>query len=231
MLILKLLHLLAFVYWLGSDIGVYYTTRYVSDARLSPTQRSNAAQIMLGIDMIPRCCMPLCLATGLHLAYSSGAWSVPAYVVLLGWCLCLAWLMLVLAIHLLGNKATVIARIDFRWRIVVALSLGSYSSAVLVGSWPTIPSWLALKLFLYAACVACGLMIRVQLRPFGAALTQLHQGTAHPIPVGPDVELAISAALSRCKPFVIAIWIMLVISALSGLHWLPIWTSIKADAG
>ena len=89
------------------------------------------------------------------------------------------------------------------------------AAAGLLRLWPAVAPWLGLKLLCYAGTVACGLMVRVALRSFGGAMARLRQGSA-----GPEDEAVIVDALRRCKPYVILIWILLAISAATGMHWL-----------
>ncbi len=57
-------HLLLFVYWLGGDLGVFYSSRFVVDPGRSREARLTAAKIMLDLDLIPRICMSLTLTVG-----------------------------------------------------------------------------------------------------------------------------------------------------------------------
>jgi uncharacterized membrane protein len=52
--LIKLLHILLFVYWLGADIGVFYSARFVREASLGREARQTATRIMGWVDQIPR---------------------------------------------------------------------------------------------------------------------------------------------------------------------------------
>ena len=71
--------------------------------------------------------------------------------------------------------------------------------------------WLAIKIALLALSIAMGLVIRVQLRPFGPMLAQVAAGTATP-----DDEAALQRLMVRVKLPVWVIWIALVIAAVLG---------------
>lgn len=222
---MKLLHILMLVYWLGADVGTYYASRFVADAQLSTAARATAAKIMLGVDLLPRVAMPLMLASGVHLAAGMGALSAmgaatPAFVWQAGaWLLCLAWLAMVLAIHRSSAKAGGLVQIDFGFRVVLAVGLALFALGILLWQAPPLVPWLALKLLAFALTVACGLMIRVKLRPFGPAFAQLMHG-------GSDAAMAaangtLAASIAGCKPYVWAIWALLVFASAAGLHYLP----------
>lgn len=67
-----LLHILLFCYWLGGDVGVFYSSQFVVDSKLSRETRMTAAKIMLGCDLVPKICMSLMLTVGGILAHYLG---------------------------------------------------------------------------------------------------------------------------------------------------------------
>ena len=206
MLTIKLLHVLLFVYWLGADVGTFYASRFVADSTLTPAARATAAKIMLGIDIAPRLCMPLVLGSGVHLASLIGVLPLSGALLAAVWLLCAAWLAMVLAIHHFSPRAVGLVRFDFVFRIVMVVAL------VVVAINAT-AAWLTFKVLCYAATIVCGLMIRVHLKPFGAAFTAMMAGTG-----GQAANATIASSISRCKPYVIFIWLVLVASAAAGLH-------------
>ena len=214
----KLLHILLLVYWLGADIGTFYASRFVADARLTPAARTVAARIMLGVDLLPRLTMPLTLATGVQLASALGLLAGSGVLLAAVWALCLGWLGMVLLIHQLtpAGQAARWVRFDFGFRVVLASSLALLGLAAGFGLALDWPGWLALKLLAFAATMACGLMIRVELRPFGPAFGRLVRAGSSEVTAA-DNE-AIARSLARCKPYVLVIWALLVLCAAAGLH-------------
>ena len=59
-----ILHLLLFAYWLGGDIGVYYSSGMVVNPKLGIEARRIAGKIMMNIDLVPRICLSLMLTVG-----------------------------------------------------------------------------------------------------------------------------------------------------------------------
>ncbi len=223
----QLLHALCWVYWLGADAGTFYAARFVADPRLTPAQRGTAAKIMLGVDLAPRVTMPLTLASGLHLASLKLGWpfavagGAHAGGIALVWLACAVWLWAVLWLHHAPRSArfATVTRIDFGWRIGLSVVLLLLAWAGAAGGLPPVlpvqpvPPWLALKLACFALTVACGLAIRIHLKPFGAAYSALmaHGAT-------PAVDAQIAQSIDRVKPYVFAIWALLVVAAGAGLH-------------
>lgn len=217
--LLVLVHVILFTYWLGGDLGVFYASRFVSDPDLGREARKTAAAIMLAVDMSPRICMVLILPVGLHLAAirQQVPLSDPALAVI--WIAALGWLGLVLAVHYVHAQpaAGALQRTDFLLRIVV---IGATAGAAV---WHVVDpdfiggDWIALKLLLFAVTVACGLAIRIVLRPFGPAFASLMEEGSRPATEG-----AIQRSLQRARPFVIAIWIALVLEAALGIFQRPV---------
>lgn len=212
--LLLLAHLLLFAYWLGGDIGVFYSSRYVSNAALSLEARTTALRIMAWIDEIPRICLVLILPVGWSLAASVGFLSDRATSQVAIWLVCLGWLAMVFAVHHYRGTGLgmTLRRIDMGFRVLVILGLGGLAIISLMGGTPIEHPWLAAKLLVYVLCVACGLAIRIVAAPFGAGFARLtEQGST------PDVEAQISRSLARARPFVIAIWMLLIAAAYLGL--------------
>jgi len=61
--------------------------------------------------------------------------------------------------------------------------------------------------------IACGLMVRIKLKPFGPAFAKLVAGN----PSQAD-EDALEGSISATRPWVMVIWLGLLLSAALGLH-------------
>jgi hypothetical protein len=209
-----LAHVLLFVYWLGGDIGVFYSSRYVADPSLSVEARTTALRIMAWIDEIPRICLVMILPVGVMLGYEAGWLRSSPVEITTTWIVCIAWLAMVFAIHHYRGTAigNLLRRIDMGFRVLVILALGGIAVVSLAGGAPIEHPWLAGKLLAFALCVACGLAIRLVAAPFGEGFARLAtEGSS------PEIEDQIGRSLARARPFVIAIWILLVVAAYLGL--------------
>lgn len=214
-LLLKLAHLLLFVYWLGGDLGVFYSSRILADAKQSDAARLAAARIMLAVDQAPRICMTLMLPVGLHLAWRLGLWPYQAAWVAVAWVVGLLWLGNVLWLHFRHGHAQhrLLSQVDFAFRVILIVALAAVAAWSVLRAGPVQPPWLAWKLLVFALLVGLGLLIRIQLRPFGPAFAQLAASGATD-----TVNRAIAGSLARCRPLVVGIWIGLLINAMLGLH-------------
>jgi heme/copper-type cytochrome/quinol oxidase subunit 4 len=206
-------HLLLFAWWLGGDLGVFYSSGRVVDASQPRAARLMAGRIMLALDLIPRICMSLMLTVSALLAETVGiphpAWQMTA-VLLLG----PVWLALVLFLHLReGSAAAPTVRrlvLALRWLVIVAVVASA--TWALAGVRLAAHPWLAAKLHLFAFLVFCGLMIRRGLPPFIAGYAALAAGRETP-----ESDRAMAASLARMRPWVLASWAGLVASAVLGV--------------
>jgi hypothetical protein len=210
--LLVLVHVLLFVYWLGTDLGVYYVSYRVLDRELAPATRGAMARVLLNLDLAPRICLVLTLPVGLTLASNLGA--VPLGGAALGaiWVAALAWLGVVLSIHRAHGTAVRLTLGDGIFRGVLVVSLFGLVVWSLVTGGPLRTAWVPLKVGLFAIAVGCGLGIRILLRQFGPALGALLAGDT-----SPGVEETLSRSLARTRPLVLVIWACVVSAAALGI--------------
>ncbi len=208
-----LLHLLLFCYWLGGDLGVFYSSSLVVDTTRSDAARLAAARIMINLDLVPRICMSLMLTVGGVLAHLIGYTHPPwqfAGLIALG----PLWLAMVLTVHLRegSDAGRRLARIDYWFRVALVVNLvASVVVAFRYGRLAEYP-WLAAKLLIFAFLVACGILIRRFVGPYVAGVHALATSSATD-----ETNRAMTRSLARCKPFVVAIWIGLILSAWLGI--------------
>lgn len=208
-----LLHVLLFCYWLGGDIGVFYSSGFVVDGSLGRDRRLMAARIMLAIDLVPRICMSLMLTVGGVLAELRGithpGWQLLA-IILLG----PVWLSSVLLLHFRHDApyTPALTRFDrvLRWGVIAAI-LASLLWSALQGRPDALP-WLQAKLLGFAFLVFCGLMIRRGFGGFATGYAALLSGEPS------ERENAdMLRSVQRVRPWVLAIWGVLVLEAWLGI--------------
>jgi hypothetical protein len=211
--LILLLHIMLFCYWLGGDVGVFYSSNFVVNGDLSRETRLIAARIMLGCDLVPKVCMTLMLTVGgilteFHGVYHS-SWQM-LLILLLG----PFWLIMVLTIHFKHNAAYIplLTKFDFyfRWVLVAAIIL-STAYAVSVGRLED-NSWIAIKLLGFAFLVFCGLMIRINLSGFSTTYIKILESE-----YTQEDNQRMADSLKAVKPWVVTIWVVLVIEAALGI--------------
>lgn len=209
-------HLLLFVYWLGSDIGVFYGVRFVLNPNLSIETRKTVMALIHWIDALPRICLVMMVPVGLSLAVLSGlltideAWRSP--VIALAWIVGVAWLLIVLRIYK-GAKG-IITRVDYTIRITVMLGFLIGGITSLLGHGPFAPGagFLAVKAILFSGIIACGLMLRVLGKPFGTALGEILNGNATAA-----IEGELQRTMFHSRIVVLVLWLLVIVTAYIGL--------------
>lgn len=215
-----LLHILLLTYWLGADLGVFYSSRFVTDPGVRPEARAVAARVMHAVDMAPRVCLVLILPSGVTLMALDdlGRATFGGWPLVLVWLAALAWLSLVILDYVRQPQryADLVHRLDFAVRITLVVGLLGVALYTVVVSEPfgvsSNPKWLAGKVAAYALCILGGLMIRVKLKPFGPAFAKMMAAGSTP-----EVEAEIRGSVRGCLPFVYLIWIMVVVAAFLGV--------------
>ena len=213
-LLIKFLHLVGFGYWIGADLAVFYSSYYVLNEELSPEVRTTTAKILFALDQVPRFCMTLSLALGIHLAWRLGMLPFSATLVVITWIVCLAWLTMVIVLHAAdpGPRKVLLTRVDFWFRVLMALTLLAAGFSALAGTWAT-PDFIAWKLAIFGGLISCGLIVRIKLKDFGPAFAAVASGN-----VTDDANATLRRSLGGTRPFVVLIWIGLLASAALGVH-------------
>ena len=216
-LLVKLLHILGFAYWLGADLGVFYTSYFVVNDKLSTDVRLTCARILFALDQAPRICMTMMLPLGAHLAWRLGVLPIDTPMMIAIWMLSFGWLAMVITLHHSSNSKlkAMLTTFDFWFRLTLSLGLIGFGVLQIMSDSPILPYWVAIKLLIFGSLVGCGLIIRIKLRPFGAAFSSLASGNAND-----EDNRNIRSSLDATRPFVITIWIGLIASAALGLHLL-----------
>ena len=211
--LLKYLHILLFVYWLGGDAGVFYSSGFVTNTKLTKDQRMTAFKIFVTLDMLPRYCLALMLTVGGLLAeyvgYKHETWMLVALVVLGP-----VWVWVVHTIHAKEGTdfAKRLARIDYYFRVfmivAIVVSVIYHWNNGALQPYP----WLAAKLLIFAFLIFCGFMIRRNIPPFVEGFRVLASTGATP-----ESDRKMLDGMGACRPYVLAIWAGVAIEALIGV--------------
>jgi hypothetical protein len=212
--LLKLAHVLLFAYWLGGDVGVFYSAGFVRDRSLTLDARRVALRIMTWVDMVPRYCLVLMLPVGYTLGRQIGVVRLPDAFMLVLWAVAIAWLWLVWAVHRhagtpLGER---LRRVDLGWRVVLASGLLFDAWQGFRGTGHLFADWISAKFLVFAAIMFCGILIRLRGAALAPALRELlAQGST------PEREATVARASSAVRPWVFAIWGLVVLGAWIGI--------------
>lgn len=213
--LLTLLHVLILVYWLGGDLGAFYTSGFMTDPKRTVPERMMALKILNNIDMAPRTTLIMAYPTGTALAWAKGWVDVPGYWPAIAAVLFLGWLALAWAVHLQHGGGGMLKRIDLgiRYLCVTAFALGGIAGLTGVRE---MPLFIALKLCLLAGCVALGLIVRRQLVPLFGAIREM-AGTGPT----PETDATIRRVNNGARVSVLTLWVFVTLAAFLGI-WHPV---------
>lgn len=210
----SLLHILVFVYWLGGDLGAFFSSYTLIDPDKPVAARMFALHVVNNVDMAPKSSLILALPTGLTLAALKGWMDLSGLFLIAVWGTAAVWLFIVWRIHLKHLPATAGERrfdIGLRWVLVIAL-LGT-ASANLAGAIEIMPLFIAIKCILLAIAMLAGLIVRRALGPLFIAVREM--AANGPTPENDRIMRHI--IMRRSKPTVVCIWIMITTAALCGI--------------
>lgn len=180
--VLRWLHIIAMVYWLGGEWGVFQTSYNVINRKLGLDERKRHMETAYRIDILARTGIILLLPLGLHMGHLwgiqplGGAWLTGMWIAFAGW-LGLCWGAFIKRETDVGIRLT---KIDEAIRFVVIPALFIVSIASLLGHGPLEAEpgqrWYSAKMFVYGITLIIGLKLRFIMREWTAMFRILAQG-------------------------------------------------------
>jgi hypothetical protein len=225
--ILKALHILFIVTWLGVDAGVFIGSHLIRNRAYDPGARFLVSRLMGYLDLGPRLSVPLTFAVGLNLAFLGHWGAFPVGVVWFGWIAALAWCGAIAYAFLLqhgvesGHPLSAAQlgwlrryrQIDLwaRWLWLAAIAGALIGSAV--GYAVFQGAWLNLKLALFGLVILVGNGLRLMPGTSSMALmAQIHREGSTP-----EREDALYNRLSLTHPIILTMYGCVVVSLFLGV--------------
>jgi hypothetical protein len=199
-LVLKWVHILAVVYWLGGEWGVFQTAYHILNPHLSLAERRHHLETAYRIDILARLGILLLLPLGFQMGAMIGVHPFGAYVVPV-WILMLAWMSLTFSAFLKRGTPTGIrlTLIDEKIRYgVIPLLFGTAVYSLVTGG-PIIAHWYAAKVLVYSLLLVIGLLLRFVMRHWAVIFRQLAETGSTP---ALERQLAREGSLSRLLAYV-----------------------------
>ena len=204
--VLWVAHIAVLGYWLGSELVINATYRYVSRARtLPPAERLRLLDHVMVVDQHVRYALVLQFSLGFALASlrgyvpggEAGAW---AWLGVGG-----VWLAFVELVHRRRHAAggVLLARFDrsLRYALIGALTVAAVAG---VAGYVALPAWLGWKLGAFAGVLACGVGIRLVLIRFTDAWRAIgEEGST------PEREEAVWRGYVRATSVLVLLWVFI----------------------
>jgi hypothetical protein len=216
--ILLLIHVLMFVFWVGTDVGVFVLTCHARNPRLTLDQRLICLKVSLQLDHCPRLCAVLIVAIGAQLAYLVQWLPLTLGQVQAIWAFDLGWLAIVIAGLALSGRpvAKTLRNIERVIQFIVAIALLFYAWRAWADVPQAVPTWLLLKLVAYAVITVIAFALDWVAAPMVVAFNDL-------VEAGPSSALQkrLDRALTPVLALVLLIYAVAIGAAYLGLAKLP----------
>ena len=205
--VLRWLHIIAMVYWLGGEWGVFQTSTHVINRKLPMEERRRHMETAYRIDILARTGIILLLPLGLHMGTIwgvqpyGGGWLWLIWLLSAGW-LGLCWAAFVYRETDRGLRLTVW---DERIRYFVIPALLISAGLSLLGYGPfeagTGQKWFSWKVLIYGLLLIIGLQLRYIMREWTELFRVLAAGP------DPEAESTLEKSLRFGKRLAYVYWV------------------------
>ena len=205
--VLRWLHILCMVYWLGGEWGVFQTSYNVINRKLPLDERRRHMETAYRIDILARTGIILLLPLGLHMGHLwtfqplGGVWLIGMWLLAAGW-LSLCWGAF---IHRETDKGLALTQWDERIRFVLIPLLFIVAISSLLGHGPLSAEpgqrWYSAKLAVYAWTLIIGLKLRFIMREWTILFRKLAEAP------DPAVEATLEASIRVGRNLAYLYWI------------------------
>jgi len=199
----KYLHILMFVFWVGTDMGVFLSCKKATDPKVPIDARFMLLHMALRIELLPRTMWKAALPLGVTLSAAGGWLEISTVNLLLVWAFSIAWW--VLSVYSAWHYDKPIGHRLTKYNNIVTSAVGVAIIAIcvssLLGNGPFDPeaTWLHWKVLVYGLI---NLMIVVMLfvfDPMGIEFGKLAtEGST------PETEATITSIMNRAA---VTIWL------------------------
>ena len=206
------LHVLLFVFWLGTDVGVFLAAKISEKPELSVETRSTVLGLGMVLDRLPRSALALIVPSGLQLAVMSGQLSLPGYALPLAWGLALFWLVVLWAGFLNPQTPTEHKAMLFNFAMNAILAVLVLTAGVWLLTAGSVAGWIAIKILIVGVIFVCGVTLDVLFKPAVEAFVGITTSGATD-----ELNAAYSKAIGPVYLIVLAIYALVLVAAWFGI--------------
>ncbi len=205
--VLRWLHILSMVYWLGGEWGVFQSSYNVVNRKLPMEERRRHMETAYRIDILARTGIILLLPLGLHMGNIYGLQPYGGEWLIIMWVAFAAWLSLTWAafIYRETDRGIRLTKIDelIRFVVIPLLFIAALASLLGYGPFNAAPGvrWFAAKLLIYSLLLVIGLYLRFVMREWTEMFRQLASGP------NADIENRLDRSISRARLMAYVYWI------------------------
>ena len=209
---LLFVHILLFVFWLGTDVGVFLGCKITERSDLSVETRATVLKLSMVLDRMPRTALALIIPTGLQLAVNLGQLHPADFVLPVVWAVSLIWTAILWAGFL--NPETPTEKkallINFAMNALMAVLVCGFAIYLFVSGDTAI--WLTVKILMVGLIFVTGVVLDALFKPaIEAFVAILTQGAS------PERDSAYSKAIGPVYKAVLTIYVLVLVAAWFGV--------------
>ncbi len=213
-LIWLVFHVLILVYWLGADITVYYGSTQLIDKKNSIETRLAIIKIISFVNWFPNIANILIFPVGIMLLVGLGYFAELGNYIYFVWVPFFFWFFLITGS--ITQRGTAIGNIylylDSVMRVILIVFVFVGVSLLYFLEITYMQDWVLLKFYLYGSVLICGFGIRFSFSGFAPAFQKLIENGSTI-----EIENKLRESVGRVKPWVLALWIGLVLLSYIGI--------------
>ena len=204
------IHVLGWVFWLGTDVGVFLSAKFAERGHLSSETRLTLLELGMLLDRAPRFAVPIVWFTGVVLMHRYGYTFIPltiASFVLLVW-IGLTWAVTFQAPGSAWHERGLLGQTLMYAAVIFGMG-GAGSWLLATGE---MPLWIAIKWFAYVGLAVVAILLERAFAPVAALFQALAVEGADD-----SLNKRIEIALKPVYALVLAIYFCTITAAVSGL--------------
>ncbi len=206
-------HILLFVFWLGTDVGVFTTAVFLKDPKQSYETRLTLMRLLSKIDILPRLCFALILPVGAQLTRGLEIYPITDAMLAATWVIGLGWSLFIYVLMRNEGKplGNTLSRIQIVFEAVMGLLFIGIGGRALADGTPDLPGWYAAKILLYGCIFLIAILMHVLFKPFEQPFMEIGtQGST------PEREAIITRTINRALVAVLGLYATIAIIAFLG---------------
>lgn len=209
---LVFIHVLLFVFWLGTDVGVFLAAKISERSDLSVETRSTVLQLGMVLDRLPRSALVLIVPSGLQLAVNIGQLQVSGGVLSIVWAISIVWLAILWAGFLKPHTPTEQRAMLFNFGMNALIALVVLVYAVYLFMNDAAVLWLNLKILIVGLVFVAGVALDALFKPAVAAFLEIiNEGAT------PERDDRYAKAIGPVYTAVLTIYALVLVAAYLGI--------------
>lgn len=214
--ILRWLHIVAMVYWLGGEWGVFQTSYKVINQSLPLEERMRHMETAYRIDILARTGIISLLPLGLHMGYLWGVQPLGGAWLLLMWIVWIIWMVITWGAFLKRGTPMFKPLSDIedwtRYLLIPTLIIVSLTSLAGIGPFEAGEGqrWFAAKTLIYGSVLIIGLILRMIMHEWQKMFPILAQGP------NLEIETKLNKSINLGRSVAYLYWAMILTTAFIG---------------